>query len=115
VAMHSAGESSGDARVIDLVGGRTLTVRPMREMDADGFDALYRDLSEDDRYRRFFSGVPAASRLRRLVGPSERTRQLRAGRDSRRRPNRRSRPAGEPGSSGDGHRRPPCHRLGDRH
>jgi RimJ/RimL family protein N-acetyltransferase len=41
--------------VIDLAGGRTLTVRPMREVDADGLEALYRDLSEDDRYRRFFS------------------------------------------------------------
>jgi RimJ/RimL family protein N-acetyltransferase len=42
--------------VLDLGGGKTLTVRPVQQMDVDGLMALFESLSDDDRFRRFFSG-----------------------------------------------------------
>jgi hypothetical protein len=42
--------------VLDLGGGRTLTVRPTRPSDVDGLLALFESLSGEDRFRRFFSG-----------------------------------------------------------
>jgi hypothetical protein len=42
---------------IPLPDGRSLTVRHVRPEDADALAALYGSLSEEDRYRRFFSHV----------------------------------------------------------
>jgi hypothetical protein len=42
-------------RVATLPGGRTLTVRKITPADTDELDRLYRELNDDDRYRRFFS------------------------------------------------------------
>jgi RimJ/RimL family protein N-acetyltransferase len=50
-----ADKADRDVRVLDVGAGRTLTIRPMAEGDVEGLDALYRGLSEEDRYRRFFS------------------------------------------------------------
>jgi RimJ/RimL family protein N-acetyltransferase len=47
--------SAPGERQVDLPGGRTLTVRPLREGDAPALDRLFEGLSLDDRYRRFFS------------------------------------------------------------
>ncbi len=41
--------------VIELPGGKKLTVRQMAEEDVAGLDALYTGLSLEDTYRRFFS------------------------------------------------------------
>lgn len=40
--------------------GRALTVRTVTEADADGLDALFQGLSDDDRHHRFFSLRPPA-------------------------------------------------------
>jgi GNAT superfamily N-acetyltransferase len=40
--------------------GRALTVRTVTEADADGLDALFQGLSDDDRHHRFFSLCPPA-------------------------------------------------------
>lgn len=40
---------------VSLSGGRTLTVRPVNQADADGLDELLDGLSQEDRYYRFFS------------------------------------------------------------
>jgi acetyltransferase len=45
----------GPVRIAKLPGGRLLTVRRVRPADADQLAALYEGLSDDDRYRRFFS------------------------------------------------------------
>jgi hypothetical protein len=45
--------------VVELPGGKTLTVRQMAEHDIAGLDALYEALSVDDTYRRFFSAFAA--------------------------------------------------------
>jgi hypothetical protein len=42
--------------VIELPGGKKMTVRQMVEEDVAGLDALYTGLSVEDAYRRFFSG-----------------------------------------------------------
>lgn len=42
-------------RRVTLPGGRCLIVRPVAPCDVDGLVALYGDLDEQDRYRRFFS------------------------------------------------------------
>jgi hypothetical protein len=42
-------------RRVDLPGGRSLVVRPATPEDTDALMALYDGLSEEDRYRRFFS------------------------------------------------------------
>jgi hypothetical protein len=42
---------------VHLPGGELLTVRPVTPADVDGLVALYDGLSEDDRYRRFFTGT----------------------------------------------------------
>jgi acetate---CoA ligase (ADP-forming) len=44
--------------MLSLADGRILTVRTVTRADADGLDALFRGLSEDDRYFRFFSLSP---------------------------------------------------------
>ena len=41
--------------MIELPGGKKLTVRQMAEEDVAGLDALYTGLSLEDTYRRFFS------------------------------------------------------------
>jgi hypothetical protein len=56
-----------------LPGGDVLTVRSVTPADVDGLVALYDGLSEDDRYRRFFSGFrPPRSFFERLVNVGER-------------------------------------------
>ena len=45
----------GVVRVINLSGGRTLTVRTVTGTDVDGLDALFEGLCDDDRYCRFFA------------------------------------------------------------
>ena len=47
--------ATGGRRRVPLPGGGELVVRPVRPSDVDGLVALYGDLSDDDRYRRFFS------------------------------------------------------------
>lgn len=42
-------------RQVDLGDGRALVVRPMAPGDVDGLVELYAGLSDEDRYRRFFS------------------------------------------------------------
>jgi hypothetical protein len=55
-----------------LPGGGVLTVRPVAT-DVDGLVAQYDGLSDDDRYRRFFSGFrPPRSFFERLVNVGER-------------------------------------------
>lgn len=46
----------GGRRRTRLPGGGELVVRPVRPDDVDGLVALCESLSDDDRYRRFFSG-----------------------------------------------------------
>lgn len=63
---------SGD-RAVELADGSTLIVRPVRPSDADALAALYDELSEDDRYRRFFSAYrPPASFFERLARVADR-------------------------------------------
>jgi hypothetical protein len=58
---------------VPLPCGCVLTVRPVATTDVDGLVALYDGLSEDDRYRRFFSGFrPPRSFFERLVNVGER-------------------------------------------
>jgi len=60
-------------RRVPLPGGGVLTVRPVAPTDVDGLVALYDGLSDDDRYRRFFSGFrPPRSFFERLVNVGER-------------------------------------------
>jgi hypothetical protein len=40
---------------VSLSNGRTLTVRIVTEADVEGLDALFEELSDEDRYYRFFS------------------------------------------------------------
>jgi hypothetical protein len=42
-------------RTVPLRDGRVLSVRPVCQADVPGLSALYDGLSDDDRYRRFFS------------------------------------------------------------
>jgi RimJ/RimL family protein N-acetyltransferase len=42
-------------RLAALPGGRSLTVRKVTPADTDELERLYRELCDDDRYRRFFS------------------------------------------------------------
>lgn len=57
VAVSSPSASIGEApaTTLRLADGRDLTVRAVRLDDVAGLAALYRSLSDDDRYRRFFS------------------------------------------------------------
>lgn len=56
-----------------LPGGGVLTVRPVIPTDVDGLVALYDGLSDDDRYRRFFSSFrPPRSFFERLASVVER-------------------------------------------
>ena len=41
--------------VVELPGGRVLTIRAMTEADIEGLETLYEELSAEDTYRRFFS------------------------------------------------------------
>jgi hypothetical protein len=60
-------------RRVPLPGGSVLTVRPVATTDVDGLVALYDGLSDNDRYRRFFSGFrPPRSFFERLVNVGER-------------------------------------------
>lgn len=47
--------AGGVLETVSLSGGRTLTVRTVTKADADGLEALFDGLSEEDRYYRFFS------------------------------------------------------------
>jgi GNAT superfamily N-acetyltransferase len=47
--------ATGGRRRVPLPGGGELVVRPVSPGDVDGLVALYEGLSDDDRYRRFFS------------------------------------------------------------
>jgi GNAT superfamily N-acetyltransferase len=47
--------TTAGARRVDLRRGRALVVRPVGPGDVDALVALYDGLSDDDRYRRFFS------------------------------------------------------------
>ncbi|MBN2624747.1 MAG: hypothetical protein JXA83_15320 [Acidimicrobiales bacterium] len=60
-------------RRVDLPDGRSLVVRPVTPDDTDGLVALYDGLSEDDRYRRFFSGYrPERAFFERATSVAER-------------------------------------------
>lgn len=57
-------DAAGDVLdMLSLADGRILTVRTVTRADADGLDALFRGLSEDDRYFRFFSLSPPARKF----------------------------------------------------
>ena len=59
--------------IIDLPGGRRLTVRPTTGADVDGLRRLYERLGPDDRHRRFFSAYrPPPEVVRRMATVAER-------------------------------------------
>ena len=53
-AERPAGTAEGVLGTVTLAGGRMLTVRTVTAADADGLDALFEGLSDEDRYYRFF-------------------------------------------------------------
>ena len=55
-----ADATGGVAATSGLPDGRALTVRTVTQADADGLDALFQGLSDDDRHHRFFSLRPPA-------------------------------------------------------
>jgi len=58
---------------LELPGGRTLTVRASGPGDADALEALYRSLSADDLYRRFFQAhTPPRKVVERVLSAAER-------------------------------------------
>jgi len=59
-AEPRADAAGGVAATVGRRDGRTLTVRAVTEADADGLDALFHGLSDDDRHHRFFSLRPPA-------------------------------------------------------
>jgi hypothetical protein len=62
----------GRRRVV-LPAGRCITIRPVGPGDVDGLAALYGGLSDEDRYRRFFSSfVPPRSFFERVATVGER-------------------------------------------
>jgi acetyltransferase len=52
--------AGGAVATVGRPGGPALTVRAVTEADADGLDALFHGLSDDDRHHRFFSLRPPA-------------------------------------------------------
>ena len=67
---HSVGTQ---CRCVALPAARVLSIRPMRDSDADGLIALYAGLNIDDRYQRFFSGrPPPESFVRKMTNVTER-------------------------------------------
>ncbi len=57
---------------VPLSGGRTLTVRTVTHADIDGLDALFRGLSDEDRYYRFFSfSLPGRKFLEQMTRARE--------------------------------------------
>jgi len=62
-----------EARRLELPGGRTLTVRASEPGDADALESLYRSLSDDDLYRRFFQArVPTRKVIEHVLGAAGR-------------------------------------------
>jgi hypothetical protein len=62
-----------DLRRVELPGSRTLVIRSITAADAPGLIALFTTLSEDDLYRRFFSGhMPPESVIERMAHIEER-------------------------------------------
>ena len=47
--------TGGVLDTVSLSGGRVLTIRTVTKSDVDGLEALFRGLSEEDCYYRFFS------------------------------------------------------------
>jgi hypothetical protein len=47
-----------ELRRVSLPGNRSLVVRPLLPSDFEGLEALYRRMSEDDLYKRFFTAQP---------------------------------------------------------
>ncbi|HEX6568735.1 MAG TPA: GNAT family N-acetyltransferase, partial [Acidimicrobiales bacterium] len=65
--------TAAGVRRVDLPDGRSLVVRPVAPGDVDGLAALYEGMSDEDRYRRFFSGFqPDRDFLERAVAVRER-------------------------------------------
>ncbi len=57
-------DMSDDAsEIVALPGGQSLTVRAATNEDLDGLVTMYRGLSSEDRYRRFFSASTPATRV----------------------------------------------------
>ncbi len=54
LADRGAGTADGILDTVSLSGGRTLTVRTVTGADADGLQALFEGLPDEDRYYRFF-------------------------------------------------------------
>lgn len=54
-AEPDADAADGVLETVGLSGGRTLTVRTVTDADAEGLDALFEGLCDDDRYCRFFA------------------------------------------------------------
>ena len=70
--MAASAEEPG-RREVRLPGGGRLTVRAVGPPDVDGLVALYDGLSDDDRYRRFFSGFrPPRAFFERLAAVADR-------------------------------------------
>jgi len=59
-AEPRADAAAGAVATVGRRDGRALTVRTVTKADADGLDALFQALSEDDRHHRFFSLRPPA-------------------------------------------------------
>ena len=60
LAEPGADAAGGVAATMGRPNGQALTVRTVTQADADGLDALFQGLSDDDRHHRFFSLRPPA-------------------------------------------------------
>jgi len=59
-------------RQVGLPHGRTLEIRPITPADVDGLAALYEDLDDEDRHRRFFTSYrPGREFLERVAGSAD--------------------------------------------
>jgi ribosomal protein S18 acetylase RimI-like enzyme len=73
VTVATCASTAFGHRRVELPGGAVLEVRPVRSGDVDGLARLYATLSDDDRYRRFFSWYqPPRSFFEHMVGVVER-------------------------------------------
>jgi acetyltransferase len=63
LAEPGADATGGVAAIGGRRDGRALTVRTVTQADADGLDALFQGLSDDDRHHRFFSLRPPARKF----------------------------------------------------
>jgi acetyltransferase len=64
--------SNDGGEVVNLPGGHTLALRPATPADVPGLTRMYESLSDEDRYRRFFSlSHPGKRLMERFVEANE--------------------------------------------